>query len=100
MSYYFWDPNIRGGSKKDTISNVTNVNASGRNTVLEVGVVSAYFNNSQVKILIKPPVGPERVLTNASTGTSGIIQIPFFDYRIQKFDFLTSDVQPNGNCSS
>lgn len=90
MSNYF------GGTKNDTISNLPNADVAGRNPIVEVGVVSAYFNPSYVRFLVVPPSGPERLLTNATTSSTGRIKIMPFNYKIPKFQILPSDINPNG----
>ncbi len=83
-------------SRRDTISTLTNASSGGRNPVVEVGVVGAFYYQHSVKVLVIPPGGPARVLTNATTGSSGLIQMPSFHFRVPKFEILPSDIHPNG----
>ncbi|MBK0404587.1 hypothetical protein I5M27_16445 [Adhaeribacter sp. BT258] len=83
-------------SRKDTLNSLNNVENTGRNPWLEVGVQSANATSAQLKIMIKPPGGPERVLTNAATGTSGILAFPAYNIRRAKFEIQNSDIHPNG----
>src|SRR5688572_5078300 len=83
-------------SRRDTIYNVNNVDPAGPNPVLEAGMVSAYYYPVKALLYIKPPTGPERLLTNATTGSSGQFNMAGFDHRNPKFNILPTDIHPNG----
>jgi hypothetical protein len=86
-----------GNSKRDTIKGLINLETTGRPPVLEPAVVGWYiFNSHQVKFMVTPPTGSRRVLTNSSTGPTGIIAFPSMQYRKPKFNLLHTDITTAG----
>ncbi|KAA9332643.1 putative type IX secretion system sortase PorU2 [Adhaeribacter soli] len=84
------------GSRKDTIKAVLNYETTGRKPMVEMAIVNAYFYADGIKVFVKPPNGPERLLTNAATGAAGVVTIPAFHFRRHKLQLENTDIHPNG----
>jgi hypothetical protein len=85
-------------SKRDTVSNLNPVETTGRQPVLQVRIMSAFvLTPSKLQVKLRPPSGPERLLTNATSGASGIFNVPILTFIDPKFNIQNSDIYPDGS---
>lgn len=83
-------------SRKDSVKSLLNSEFTGRKPLVEIAIINSFFNPGGYKVLVRPPNGPERVLTNAATGTSGVLNLLPFHFRRQVFEVEHTDIRPNG----